>query len=599
MNKRFATNLIRVSLITAMLFFATAGSVFAQVLGDTLLNVTYEDNSTTSAGTVATHATAADAAFMVQPGATGNWAIAHKLVYGDSAYYSDGSWRSESDAIALSAARHAPGMERRYEFSILLKDWTPWVSGPIHETNIFQLKISGNADTESGVPLQLRVARNALRLRYVNSSRLYNFLDDVRPYYNQWIHFRIDAKWTLDATGYIRTYMKLPGQSDFSMVDDSVNYNTFAGDPAIGNVGYIKWGLYGLQEGLTRVVHHDDVRIIALNPQNEIISIWSNPLQGPTGSTTGLSRSNPYTEGDVKNAHIAVSGIGFSPGTLAATGSNIDRYLVNGWNGSTTNDGTEYFSFTITPDAGYGIDLSTLNFGYTRTASSPTTYALRANIKPDGSVDGFTTDIASATVSATNSSAAIDLSAYKDISTPITFRLYWYGGGTAGVSITNFDFTGTVASNNVLPVSFGPISAVFKNDGLLVNWQSLSETHNSHFEIQASRDGQHFTSIKTITSKNGNSLLPQHYEATIAATDMAAMASVPLLLGFLGWGINRRRNKIILLSVSVVFTAVTFSCNKYNDALHSGRDKLFIRIKQVDLDGKANYSKVITVVNNN
>lgn len=235
-----------------------------------LMNMNYEDG-TLNGGIPdigVTNATATDAAYLVSPGATGNYAIAHKIVYGDSGYYSDGSWRSESATAAYKPnGRFAPGDEQRYEFTVYLKDWTPWVTDPIQETNIFQLKVSGNTETNSGVPLQLRVARNALRLRYVDNERVYNFLPDVRPYYNQWIHFRIDARWTArtDLTGYIKTYMKLPGQTRYTLVDERTNYGTFAGDPAIGNIGYIKWGLYGLQEGLTRVIYHDDIRIYKLN----------------------------------------------------------------------------------------------------------------------------------------------------------------------------------------------------------------------------------------------------------------------------------------------------------------------------------------------
>lgn len=237
---------------------------------DTILNVTYENGSLNSgiADVGTTHAPAPNASYMIQPGAEGRYGIAHKVTYGDQGYYSDGSYRSESDAIALQAARFFPGQERRYEFSVLLKDWQPWLIGqPIHETNIFQLKVSGNAISGSGVPLQVRVSRNALRLRYVDNERVFNFLADVRPYYNQWIHFRIDAKWTArnDNTGYIRTYMKLPGQNSFNLVDERVNYGTFAGDPAVGNIGYIKWGVYGVQEGLSRIAYHDNIRIINFN----------------------------------------------------------------------------------------------------------------------------------------------------------------------------------------------------------------------------------------------------------------------------------------------------------------------------------------------
>lgn len=234
-----------------------------------ILDINYENGTTTSGlpGVSGSVAPAADADYMVQPGATGNWAIAHKVVHGDSSYYSAEAYRSESSTVSSQTVRFEPGQERRYEFSVLLKDWTPWISGSIPETNIFQLKVSGNTGTDSGVPLQVRVLRNNLRLRYVDNERLYDIVSDVRPYYNQWIHFRIDVKWTArnDNTGYMRTYMKLPGQNNFKLADERSNYGTFAGDRTIGNIGYIKWGVYIVPVGVTRITHHDDIRVYKLD----------------------------------------------------------------------------------------------------------------------------------------------------------------------------------------------------------------------------------------------------------------------------------------------------------------------------------------------
>ncbi|MCH5719307.1 hypothetical protein [Niabella hibiscisoli] len=67
------------------------------------------------------------------------------------------------------------------------------------------------------------------------------------------------------------------------------------------------------------------------------------------------------------------------------------------------------------------------------------------------------------------------------------------------------------------------------------------------------------------------------------------------MLGFLGFGI-KRHSKIIFFTTLIVFTALAISCNKYNDALINGKDKLFLRIKQVDINGKAGYSKIVNVV---
>lgn len=239
--------------------------VGAQSVGDVLLNLNYENGAPDSGipGLNVTNATAADAVYMVQPGATGNHAIAHKVVYGDLGYYSNENWRSESSTNQYRVANFYPGDERRYEFSVLLKDWTPWKAGdPTNETNIFQLKMSGGA----GVPLQVRTQRNAMRLRFAidNNVPAVDIIPDVRPYVNQWIHFRIDVKWTDTATGYMKTYMKLPNQNNYVLVDDKTNYTTYNKGSVGGDHGYIKWGVYVTPPDITRIVYHDDIKVIYL-----------------------------------------------------------------------------------------------------------------------------------------------------------------------------------------------------------------------------------------------------------------------------------------------------------------------------------------------
>ncbi|MDR2272636.1 MAG: polysaccharide lyase [Sphingobacterium sp.] len=232
--------------------------------GDTLLNVDYETGTSSSGiiGVTATHATAADAAYMVQPGARGAYAIAHKIVYGDSSYYSAGNWRSESDADYAANARFMPEQERRYEFSVLLKDWT-LNPNDATEGNLFQLKQTG----DNGVPLQIRTMRNAIVLRFdkANNQPNVTVLANAQQYVNKWIHFRVDVLWSQSGTGYMKTYMKLPGEPAYSLKDSKTNYKTYTANALNGQHGYIKWGLYIVPTNTTRIVYHDDIRIIGLN----------------------------------------------------------------------------------------------------------------------------------------------------------------------------------------------------------------------------------------------------------------------------------------------------------------------------------------------
>lgn len=242
---------------------ANSNSMSSSV-GDTLLNVNYETGTLSSGitGVTGTYASAADAAYMVQPGATGSYAIAHKIVHGDSSYYSAGNWRSESDADYAANARFLPGQERRYEFSVLLKDWTLNANDPT-EGNLFQLKQTGG----NGVPLQVRTMRNAIVLRFdqTNNQPNVTILPGAQQYVNQWLHFRVDVLWSQTATGYMKTYMKLPGESSYTLKDSKTNYKTYTANALNGQHGYIKWGLYIIPTNTTRVVYHDDIRIIGLN----------------------------------------------------------------------------------------------------------------------------------------------------------------------------------------------------------------------------------------------------------------------------------------------------------------------------------------------
>jgi hypothetical protein len=247
--------------------------VLKPAVNDTILNINYESGEVTSGvtGITGTHAPAADAVSVTSPGSTGKYAIAHKVTLGDNGYFSDGSYRSESDAVTLAKYRYIPGDEHRYEVSILLKDWQQWNSAnPAYGDNVFQLKMSDN----QLLPLRILTKRNAVVARDYQYQD--NLITDYRPYINQWIKFRIEVKWAMDETGYMKIYVKLPDQSDYNLVLERNNFITFTGSPAVGNVGYLKWGVYReagknadgsvitSDNVLTRIAFHDDIRIIRL-----------------------------------------------------------------------------------------------------------------------------------------------------------------------------------------------------------------------------------------------------------------------------------------------------------------------------------------------
>lgn len=167
------------------------------------------------------------------------------------------------------------------------------------------------------------------------------------------------------------------------------------------------------------------------------VSIFANTIVGTNPST-----SNPFTSGQTFNANITVSGIGRGNG-IAGTAAG-DRYAANSWTSpaSTAIVSDEYFEFVLTPNLGYKIDFNTLVFTHQRSASGPSTFAVRS------SLDSFATDLAIYSNTGTNTPITETLSlssaTFDEISNAITFRVYGYNSGTGVGSINDFIFNGNV-----------------------------------------------------------------------------------------------------------------------------------------------------------
>ncbi|HFC00130.1 MAG TPA: choice-of-anchor B family protein, partial [Phaeodactylibacter sp.] len=64
--------------------------------------------------------------------------------------------------------------------------------------------------------------------------------------------------------------------------------------------------------------------------------------------------------------------------------------------------------------------------------------------------------------------------------------------------------------NLPLPVEFSSFDVKIKKEGIQLTWTTETEKDNDFFEIEKSKDGEHFFSIKKITGR-GNSTTTQHY----------------------------------------------------------------------------------------
>ncbi|WP_017259819.1 heparin lyase I family protein [Pedobacter arcticus] len=629
------------------ILYAYSNATFAQLSGQVLMNVDYE-NGTVTSGVHGVEGTGidnppADAVYMVQPGATGNYAIAHKIIGGDNDYFSNDSYRSESSALQNFQARFYPGDVHRYEFSILLKDWVSYTANA-NETNLFQLKMSGGIT----VPYMFRIVRDRIRIRYGGVDGVENSIFDyvnIIPYVNQWMHFRVDVVWSTTNTGSFKTYAKLPGMNDYQLVDAVENYRTFTGKPN-SSVGYMKWGVYTAPPGITRIAYHDDIRIINLrNPYITTGLIWGNGisdanpayLNGPYTKASNIynrdffSTTNgqkdvylhPYLNftpsqnigydltgsSNTTNSVLGTPYSDFSRGKLRGAGSSEStqgpdgRYLLTGWTAGTAANpsslnSNEYFEFKLEPTSGNKINFTNMLFNVNRDGTThPNTFALRS------SVDEFTSDIGAMqliTASGTTpTQISFDASVLSNITVPITFRLYAFGataGGSQNVGIHDFVFNGQVLPG-ALPILYNSLTAKLTGNMLHVHWQTADETNNNYFDIEVSKDGKTFTSVKTVKSKNGDSRALQSYETTIPLTDLISLFTIPFLLGFTYVNRSGKMQLAIYLSTILILACVGISCKK--DELYTKKSEpMYVRLKQVDKDGQFTYSESVMVIIN-
>lgn len=209
-------------------------------------------------------------------------------------------------------------------------------------------------------------------------------------------------------------------------------------------------------------------------------TIWSNTITGTNPNT-----DNPYTTGQTTDPDVTVSGIGRGSGITGANAN--DRYNASNW-ATAALDANDYFEFTITPNSNIALDFVAFTYTAQASGTGPSNFAFRS------SLDGFTANIGAPTVGGTT----IDLSAFQDQTSPITFRLYAWGGSGGTFSINDFSFTGT----SPLPVRLLSFNAVRQEQGVLLQWHTAMEKNLSHFEIEHSNDGVSFSVVGSVNARN-------------------------------------------------------------------------------------------------
>jgi hypothetical protein len=334
-------------------------------------------------------------------------------------------------------------------------------------------------------------------------------------------------------------------------------------------------------------------------------TLWADPINGQTPSNSNPFNQNATGGGATKVSHITVSGIGHV-GTSTPNGGGVnDIYEAAGWGDASLNQ-NKYLYFTLTPDPDYTINFTGFNCNLVSTGALTGPKSFQFWYSTDGGSSftsvGSTYSI-TPTTAATSTPFSFSLN-IPNITGPITFYLSAYGGtGAASIfGVADFEFKGTLIqpTNEDLPVTFGNLQATRNNGNVNIEWSTLTETHNSHFDVEVSADGNTFKKVATIQSKaaNGMSAMPLSYRFSISANQVTGFA-VPALFALLAVGFKNRRWRKAFVSLSLASVLFIAACSKKEAQGVQTKDNLFVRITQVDIDGGKSFSKIIKVVEGN
>jgi hypothetical protein len=277
-------------------------------------------------------------------------------------------------------------------------------------------------------------------------------------------------------------------------------------------------------------------------PKLTFCQIYSNTFTGASACPTPGNAATPIP---------GVTGTALTRSTITCTP------FANAFNSTTLNNtaainNNSYIEFSVTADPGSQLNVTSLSFFRQGSASAPNQLEIRY------SIDDFATSTAWGAAPLTFTSPGATTSWNFDDFTvasgvKLTFRIYPYGTqradlgtnkASAGASfrLDNVMLNGTVISP--MPVTLSSFTGIYNNNSILLKWETTREDQNEGFEVQKSIDAINFNKVGYVEG-NANTRLQSFYE--------------------------------------------------FSDTGIKSGQTFYYRLKQIDLDGSYEYSRIIAV----
>ncbi|MCA0447187.1 MAG: T9SS type A sorting domain-containing protein [Bacteroidetes bacterium] len=183
---------------------------------------------------------------------------------------------------------------------------------------------------------------------------------------------------------------------------------------------------------------------------------WNFATASPSSTPVSNLTVSAVSQGNNNGTTTLLTTTSPSTGYAGASGTNNAGAAARTGGITTGASGSAYFEFSLTPDAGYNVTLSSFSFGSRSTGTGPAAYSLRS------SLDGYATTLASGILLTTGTWELKSNSGFSSKSpngSAITYRIYGHSGaGSPSANTANWRIDDLTLGLTVTVVASNPTS---------------------------------------------------------------------------------------------------------------------------------------------
>jgi hypothetical protein len=233
--------------------------------------------------------------------------------------------------------------------------------------------------------------------------------------------------------------------------------------------------------------------LVCLVPVTVSAQLYSNVFTGASACPT---------PGNMPVLAANATGTALTRNTLTCT-SAANVFNSSAINNKAAVNDNSYIQFSVTADAGYELNLTSLSFFSQGSPTAPNQMEVRYST--DGFITSTTWGAAPKTLTSPGATSTWDFTDFTSLAgITVTFRFYPFGTQRADLSSTPASASATLRLDNItlngsvlapMPVKLISFNGDFDRNLIFLQWETAWEEQNEGFEIQKSSNAVHFDKI--------------------------------------------------------------------------------------------------------